>query len=244
MIVTRDDYYIKAMGIGINDLFTAEVAGTNPTIETSRLVGPEPPIGHPAHLTKTQIRLYSPDKYHEFSWPWMGYNRVPRDHHRLPTVMHAYGTSEKFWHSHKGIHGFVRRTSLGGYRFYLPRELLVAQGFPRETTLPENIFEAWELLGNAIPPPLAAAGLGPMAFLAQWDSHPLQEVTTATLGNWMGQILTNLCARSRGHKSDHWNNETRQQHWGSHASWKPRFHWQLTGHPEPQQAGGTAAKKN
>eukprot|EP00972_Heterocapsa_arctica_P101779 14994831-Heterocapsa_arctica.AAC.1 len=110
------------MGIGINDLFTAEVGGTNPTIESSRLVGPEPPLGHPAHLTVAQIRLYSPDKYHELSWPWKGYNRVPRDQHRLPTVMHAYGTSEKFWHNHKGIHGFVRRTCAGGYRFCLPRE--------------------------------------------------------------------------------------------------------------------------
>eukprot|EP00972_Heterocapsa_arctica_P039621 5838367-Heterocapsa_arctica.AAC.1 len=70
--------------------------------------------------------------------------------------MHAYGTSEKFWHNHKGTHGFVRPTSIGGYRFYLPRDLLVAQGFPRGTILPEDIFEAWELLGNAIPPPLAA----------------------------------------------------------------------------------------
>ncbi len=94
-IVTRDDYYNKAMGKGISDLFTAEVGGTNPTIESSRLVGPEPPIGHPAHLTVAQIRLYSPDKYHELSWPWKGYNRIPRDQHRLPTVMHAHGTSEQ-----------------------------------------------------------------------------------------------------------------------------------------------------
>eukprot|EP00972_Heterocapsa_arctica_P048927 7208369-Heterocapsa_arctica.AAC.1 len=95
--------------------------------------------------------------------------------------MHAYGTSKKFWHNHKGIHGFVRTTSTGGYRFYLPKELLVAQGFPRGTSLPEDIFEAWELLGNAIPPPLAATGLGPVAFMAQWDQEPTQTIDTGTL---------------------------------------------------------------
>eukprot|EP00972_Heterocapsa_arctica_P094216 13894672-Heterocapsa_arctica.AAC.1 len=75
--------------------------------------------------------------------------------------MRAYGTSEKFWQKHKGIHRFVRPTASGGYRFYLPRELLVAPGFPRDTILPDDIFEAWEVLGNAIPPPLAATGLAP-----------------------------------------------------------------------------------
>eukprot|EP00972_Heterocapsa_arctica_P097976 14456507-Heterocapsa_arctica.AAC.1 len=55
MIVTRDDMLTKAMGMGIGDLFTAEVEGTNPTILSSRLVGPEPPLGQPAHLTLAQI---------------------------------------------------------------------------------------------------------------------------------------------------------------------------------------------
>eukprot|EP00972_Heterocapsa_arctica_P070380 10395390-Heterocapsa_arctica.AAC.1 len=37
MIVTRDDIFNRAMGLGIGDLFTAAVGGTNPTIESSRL---------------------------------------------------------------------------------------------------------------------------------------------------------------------------------------------------------------
>eukprot|EP00972_Heterocapsa_arctica_P041898 6179431-Heterocapsa_arctica.AAC.1 len=61
MIVSRDDVFIKAMSMGIGDLFTARVEGPNPTILSSRLVGPEPPLGHPAHLTPAQIGLYSPD---------------------------------------------------------------------------------------------------------------------------------------------------------------------------------------
>eukprot|EP00972_Heterocapsa_arctica_P027357 4020443-Heterocapsa_arctica.AAC.1 len=85
LIVTRDDIFHKAMGMGIGELFIAHVEGTNPTIEAARLVGPEPPLGHPAHLTLAQIGLYSPDRYHQLSWPWEGYNRVPRDNQRLPT---------------------------------------------------------------------------------------------------------------------------------------------------------------
>eukprot|EP00972_Heterocapsa_arctica_P032298 4761062-Heterocapsa_arctica.AAC.1 len=79
MIVTRDDKFTRAMEMGIGELFAAEVPGTNPTVLSARLVGPEPPIGHPAHLTQAQIRLYSPEKYHYLSWPWKGYNRVPKD---------------------------------------------------------------------------------------------------------------------------------------------------------------------
>eukprot|EP00972_Heterocapsa_arctica_P030367 4471953-Heterocapsa_arctica.AAC.1 len=106
MIVSRDDIFTKAMSMGIGELSSAEVEGTNPTILSSRLVGPEPPLGHPANLTLAEIGLYSPDVYRPLSWPWESYYRVPRDTHRLPTVMHAYGTSEQFWHNHKGIHGF------------------------------------------------------------------------------------------------------------------------------------------
>eukprot|EP00972_Heterocapsa_arctica_P093128 13736989-Heterocapsa_arctica.AAC.1 len=37
MIVTRDDMFTKAMSMGIGELYTAEVEGTNPTILSSRL---------------------------------------------------------------------------------------------------------------------------------------------------------------------------------------------------------------
>eukprot|EP00972_Heterocapsa_arctica_P099228 14641316-Heterocapsa_arctica.AAC.1 len=70
MIVTRDDMFIKAMEMGIGELFTAKIQGSNPTIHSTRLVGPEPPTGHPAHLTQAQIRLYSLERYHHLSWPW------------------------------------------------------------------------------------------------------------------------------------------------------------------------------
>eukprot|EP00972_Heterocapsa_arctica_P091819 13542054-Heterocapsa_arctica.AAC.1 len=73
------------MDMRIGELFTVDIQGPDPTIKRSRLVGPEPPLGRQAHLTQVQIKLYSPGTYHYLSWPWKGYNRVPRDEHRLPT---------------------------------------------------------------------------------------------------------------------------------------------------------------
>eukprot|EP00972_Heterocapsa_arctica_P040935 6033548-Heterocapsa_arctica.AAC.1 len=106
--------------------------------------------------------------------------------------MHAYGTAQQYWHLHQGIHGFIRPTSYGGYRFYTPRELLVAQGFPRHTVLPEEQTEAWELIGNAIPPPLAAIGLAPFAFLAAWHYVDPGTVSPDWLKQWLTTIVQNI----------------------------------------------------
>eukprot|EP00972_Heterocapsa_arctica_P081581 12026093-Heterocapsa_arctica.AAC.1 len=39
--------------------------------------------------------MYSPDRYPPYSRPWENYNRVPMDHHRVPTVMRAYGNARQ-----------------------------------------------------------------------------------------------------------------------------------------------------
>eukprot|EP00972_Heterocapsa_arctica_P059978 8846524-Heterocapsa_arctica.AAC.1 len=83
-----------------------------------------------------------------------------------------------------------------------------------------------------------------MAYMAQWDSQPAQAISSGFLGTWMGQILTIICAGSRGHKSDHWNDETRQQHGGNIATWKPRFQWQIAGQPKPRQEREARSNKN
>eukprot|EP00972_Heterocapsa_arctica_P043983 6495047-Heterocapsa_arctica.AAC.1 len=113
MIVTRDDLYAQAMEMGIGDMFTGDIYGPEPAIRSIHMVGPEPPPGHRSHLSAAHIEFYSPNGFHHLSWPWEGYKRVPQEENRLPTVIHPYGTAEKFWNQNKGIHGFIRPTAGG-----------------------------------------------------------------------------------------------------------------------------------
>eukprot|EP00972_Heterocapsa_arctica_P047547 7013430-Heterocapsa_arctica.AAC.1 len=46
LIVTRDDIYQKAQQMMIGPLFTEDIQGTDPTIHSTNLVGPEPPQNH------------------------------------------------------------------------------------------------------------------------------------------------------------------------------------------------------
>ena len=82
----------------------------------------------------------------------------------LPTILRSYGwAAETFAASGKGWHGFFADTPRGS-RFLSPRELAVAQGFPWGFTLPGCHTQAWQLLGNSVPPPMAYLGLvGPAA---------------------------------------------------------------------------------
>eukprot|EP00972_Heterocapsa_arctica_P053255 7841849-Heterocapsa_arctica.AAC.1 len=80
----------------------------------------------------------------------------------------------------------------------MPGELLVAQGFPRGTVLPDDVLEAWEFIGNAIPPPLAAIGLAPIAFMPNWNQVDPRDVTPAWLAQWLGTIVQDLCSSSQG----------------------------------------------
>ena len=84
----------------------------------------------------------------------------------LPTILRSYGwAAEAFAASGKGWHGFFA-DSPHGPRFLSPRELAVARGFPWGFTLPGCRTQAWQLLGNSVPPPMAYLGLvGPAAAL-------------------------------------------------------------------------------
>ena len=89
-----------------------------------------------------------------------------------------------------------------GYRFFSPAELAVAQGFPAGITLPSDNRAAWQLLGNAIPPPMALLGLlGPVALLTGSDAQGRQAAVDwargafgrllgLAQGNWGGQRLS------------------------------------------------------
>ena len=81
-------------------------------------------------------------------------------------VMKSYGDAANYAGSQGGAHGFFRHVPGIGYRFFSPAELAVAQGFPAGIVLPTDTRGAWQLLGNAIPPPIALLGLlGPVALL-------------------------------------------------------------------------------
>ena len=77
----------------------------------------------------------------------------------LPTILRSYGwAAETFAASGKGWHGFFADTPHGP-RFLCPRELAVAQKYPWGFALPSCRTQAWQLLGNSVPPPMAYLGL-------------------------------------------------------------------------------------
>eukprot|EP00972_Heterocapsa_arctica_P063045 9301676-Heterocapsa_arctica.AAC.1 len=51
LIVTRDDIFQTTKNLHLGPLFTGDIRGTNPTIQSTNLVGPEPPQHHASHLT-------------------------------------------------------------------------------------------------------------------------------------------------------------------------------------------------
>ena len=138
---------------------------------STAMVGPDPPAGADLYLSPRDVLLYSPGAYLRKSWPWADYRRVLRPDQQVPTVMRSYGDAAIYAGTQGGAHGFFRLVPGAGYRFFSPAELAVAQGFPAGITLPSDNRAAWQLLGNAIPPPMALLGLlGPVALLTDRDA--------------------------------------------------------------------------
>ena len=110
----------------------------------------------------------------------------------MPTILRSYGrAAETFAPSDKGWHGFFA-SSPRGPRFLHPRELAVAQGFPWGFALPDNCTEAWQLIGNSIPPPMAYLGLlGPAAALGGLGP-------THRKGTWAADGFLRCCRASNG----------------------------------------------
>eukprot|EP00972_Heterocapsa_arctica_P022737 3346959-Heterocapsa_arctica.AAC.1 len=61
----------------IADLHWGDSPGDCPNIAEARMVGPEPPQGHAAHLTDAQLRMCSPTACNPMAWPWKNYERFP-----------------------------------------------------------------------------------------------------------------------------------------------------------------------
>ena len=138
---------------------------------STAMVGPDPPAGADLYLSPRDVLLYSPGAYLRKNWLWADYRRVPRPDQQVPTVMRSYGDAAIYAGTQGRAHGFFRLVPGTGYRFFSPAELAVAQGFPAGITLPSDNRAAWQLLGNAIPPPMALLGLlGPVALLSGRDA--------------------------------------------------------------------------
>ena len=139
---------------------------------STAMVGPDPPAGADLYLSPRDILLYSPGAYLRKSWPWADYRRVPRPDQQIPTVMKSYGGAAIYAGTQGGAHGFFRLVPGTGYRFFSPAELAVAQGFPAGIALPSDNRAAWQLLGNAIPPPMALLGLHGTSCFAHRQGRP------------------------------------------------------------------------
>ena len=160
---TRADYWDQAMG-PLRALLMGSPPPRHATVGSVGVLGPHPPEGSPLYFSEGQIRHYPPGRYLKNSWPWEGCTRTLREDSVLPTTLRSYGwAAETFAASGKGWHGFFADAPRGP-RFFGPRELAVAQGFPWGFTLPGCRTQAWQLLGNFVPPPMAYLGfVGPAA---------------------------------------------------------------------------------
>mgnify|MGYP002041865679 FL=1 len=147
--------------LGALDAVTPDL---RPTVAAAGVMGPDPPQGSPLYLTPVQVEVYTPLVYRRQSWPWASYKRLPGPGDICPTVMESYGMAQRFWGGKGGVHGFFRQVG-DRFRFLSPEELLVVQGFPWGTPLPCSTEDAWGLIGNAVPPPMAAMG---MVAVAAW----------------------------------------------------------------------------
>ena len=112
----------------------------------------------------------------------------------FPTILRSYGWAAViFAASDKGWHGIFADTPHGP-RFFHPKELAVAQGFPWGFTLASCRTQAWQLLGNSVPPPMAYLGLvGPAAAFSglergvqgsNWAAEGFHRCCRASDGAW------------------------------------------------------------
>ena len=193
LTATRADHWGQAMG-PLRALFIGSLPPRHATVGFVGVLGPHSPEDSPLYFSEDQIRRYSPGKYLRDSWPWGGYTRTLKGESVLPTILRPYGwTAETFAASNKGWHGFFADTPRGP-RFFSPRELAVAQGFPWGFTLPGCRTQAWQLLGNFVPPPMAYLGLiGPAVAIcgveqgmpsADWAAEGFRRCCQASDGAW------------------------------------------------------------
>ena len=191
LTATKHDYWHLATG-PLQALFSGTPPPRPATAGSARVLGPHPPRGSPLYLTDAQARCYSPAQYLGKSWPWRGYTRVLKRNSVLPTILKSYGrAAEIFPASAKGWHGFSADTPHGP-RFQHPTEPAVAQGFPWGFPLPTCPVQAWQFIGNSIPPPMAYLGLlGPAAALQGWG-------LPGSGGNWAADAFHKCCRASDG----------------------------------------------
>ena len=191
-------------------LFRDPAPGRHATIASTGMVGPDPEPGSGFYLTPGQVGLYSPWVHKWGSWPWLDYRRVPGPGDQCPTIMRSYGTALRYHGSSGGVHGFLHWAPNLGYRHFMPAELAVAQGFPAGMVWPANRVTVWQLLGNAIPPPMALVGLlGPAAILldvgqqgdqrvAQWAEGQFYQVLARSMNPWVGRPGTRQLGKASG----------------------------------------------
>ena len=168
LTATKHDYWHLATG-PLRALFSGTPPPRPATVGSARVLGPHPPRDSPLYRTDAQARCYSPARYLGKSWPWKGYTRVLKRDSVLSTILKSYGkAAEIFPASEKGWHELFADTPHRP-RFLHPTELAVAQGFLWGFPLPTCPVQAWQLIGNSIPPPMAYLGLlGPAATLQGW----------------------------------------------------------------------------
>ena len=192
LTATRHDFWHLATG-PLRTLFSGTPPPRRATVGSARVLGPHPPLDSPLYLTDAQARYYSPAQYLKYSWPWTEYTRVLKDDSVLPTILKSYGRADEiFPASEKGWHGFFVEAPRGP-RFLHPRELAVAQNVQLRSALPSCHTQAWQLIGNSIPPPMAYLGLlRPAAALQGWGM-------TGGGGNWAADgFLMRCCHASDG----------------------------------------------
>ena len=191
LTATRADYWHQAMG-PLRALFTGSPPPKRTTVSSVRMLGPHTPEGSPRYLSEDQAKRYSPGKYLRNSWPWTEYTRTLTEDSVLPTILKSYGwAAETFAASDKGWHGLFADTPHGP-KFLHPKELAVAHGFPWGFALPSCRTQAWQLLGNSVPPPMAYLGLvGPAAALRGLE-HEMQG------SNWAAEGFHKCCRANDG----------------------------------------------
>ena len=165
---------------------------STPLWDLRALWWPHPPLDSPLYFKEAQIKFYFLGQYLKNSWPWREYTRVLSEDSVLPTILTSYGrAAEIFPASEKGWHGLFVETPHGP-RFLHPRELAVAQSFPWGFTLLSCHSQAWQFIGNSIPPPMAYLGLlGPAAAFQGWGQ-------TGGGGNWAADGFLRCCRASDG----------------------------------------------
>ena len=191
LTATRADYWHHAMG-PLRSLFTSSPPPKRATVGSANILRPHPPRGSPLDLSEYQTKRYSPGEYLRNSWPWREFTKTLRIDSVLPTILKSYGwAAETFAASDEGWYGFFADHPHGP-RFLHPKGLAVAQCFPWGFALPSCHTQAWQLLGNSVPPSMAYLGL-----LA--PAADLRGLAQEELGsNWAAEGFRRCCQANDG----------------------------------------------